>query len=220
MKPLWVALVPPLLVCAAGLLLVRARVLCARRFGPARALARDTAIVVAILASVACLELASGRTPTYAHGPVRLWSGDIWSDENSQQIADPYLFTHLEHGAILYGLTRAVLGPGAVGLRAIVAVTLEAAWEVLENTDPIIDRYRAETISLDYYGDSVINSLFDILAALVGFLLAWRLPTRVTVGWIVVLELFLALWVRDNLVLNVVMLVHPTPAIRSWQLSR
>jgi uncharacterized protein DUF2585 len=163
------------------------------------------------------IELAMGRTPTYKYGPVRLWSGDVHSNQNSQQIADPYTFTHLIHGAIFYGLTRMVLGPRPLAIRAIVATTAESAWEALENTDTVIQRYRAATISLDYYGDSVVNSVCDIVACILGFALAWRLPARVTIFWIVLIEVTLALCIRDNLTLNIWMLLYPMESIRAWQ---
>ena len=160
-----------------------------------------------------------GRPLTYRHGPVRLWSGNVQSDQNSQQIADPYTFTHFEHGALFYGLTWLVMRGASVGSRAVTAVAIEAAWEAYENTDAVIERYRTETISLGYYGDSIINSLADIAACLIGFFLAWRLPTRVTVGWIVAVELILAFWIRDNLFLNILMLVRPLDAVRQWQMG-
>jgi hypothetical protein len=96
-------------------------------------------------------------------------------------------------------------------------VGLESAWEALENTNMVIDRYRAATVSLGYYGDSVLNSMADVFACLLGFLLAWRLPTRATVAWVVVVELVLVVWIRDNLTLNIVMLLYPLQAIRQWQ---
>jgi len=98
-------------------------------------------------------------------------------------------------------------------------MTLEAALEVYENTDQVINRYRAETISLGYYGDSIINSLADMLACAAGLVLAWRLPRRVTVAWIIAVELILAFWIRDNLTLNIIMLIHPVDAIRAWQMA-
>ena len=103
------------------------------------------------------------------------------------------------------------------GLRAVLAIAAESIWEVTENTDLVIQRYRAATISLNYYGDSVMNSMGDILACVVGFVLAWRLPTRVTVIGVLVLEAGLVLWIRDSLFLNILMLVHPLEAIRRWQ---
>jgi hypothetical protein len=148
-----------------------------------------------------------------------VWSADINSAENSQQLFDPYTFTHVSHGVAFYGVTRLALGPQAVMLRALVATAAEAAWEVYENTDTVINRYRAATIALGYYGDSVINSIFDVLACAVGFALAWKLPPRVAVGGVIVLEIALALTIRDNLTLNIVMLLHPVQAIRRWQLG-
>ena len=177
----------------------------------------DLAVAFAVIAFSAVVELAMGRTPTYQHGPVRLWSGDVHSDENSQQVADPYTFTHLVHGAAFYALSRAVAPVSPASLRFAMAITAESVWEVLENTDWVIERYRAETISLDYYGDSILNSIMDILACALGFWLAKRLPVWATVGWVVVLETVLALWIRDNLILNILMLIHPISSIRAWQ---
>ena len=179
----------------------------------------DVLIIAAVICLAMFLELKMGRTVRYQHGPVRLWSGDIRSDQNSQQVFDPYTLTHVIHGAAFYGLTRLILGSASFGLGAIVAITLEAAWEAYENTNQVINRYRAETISLGYYGDSVINSLADMLACAAGLLLAWRLPRIVTVAWVVAVELSLAFWIRDNLTLNIIMLIHPIDAIRAWQMG-
>ena len=176
-------------------------------------------LIVAIFAVAAAVEWQMGRPFTYRHGPVRLWSGNVQSDQNSQQIADPYTFTHFEHGAIFYGLTWLVMGRASLGTRAVTAIAIETAWEAYENTDAVIERYRTETISLGYYGDSIVNSLADIAACLIGFLLAWRLPTRVTVVWIVAVEVILAFWIRDNLFLNILMLVRPLDAVRQWQMG-
>ena len=177
------------------------------------------ALIIATVALAAAVELQMGRPLTYRHGPVRLWSGDVQSDQNSQQIADPYTFTHFEHGALFYGLTWVVMRGASLGTRAVTAVAIEAAWEAYENTDGVIERYRTETISLGYYGDSVVNSLADIAACLIGFFLAWRLPTRMTVAWIIAVEVILAFWIRDNLFLNVLMLVRPVDAVRRWQMG-
>ncbi|HYL57457.1 MAG TPA: DUF2585 family protein [Candidatus Acidoferrales bacterium] len=100
---------------------------------------------------------------------------------------------------------------------ATIALAAESAWEVFENTDLVIQRYRAATISLHYYGDSVMNSMCDIGACMVGFALAYVLPVRVSVAAAVILEVVLAIWIRDSLLLNIIMLIHPVPAIRSWQ---
>jgi hypothetical protein len=196
-------IVPPLIVLVVAVLLAPAR-------------NRILAIIL-VVGLTAGLEFAMGRPVVYRHGPVRLWSGDINSDQNSQQIADPYTFTHVIHGAAFYGLTWLTMASQPLPLRLLATVGLESAWEVYENTDTVVERYRAETISLGYYGDSLINSVADILACILGFALARRLPVKVTVAAAVAIELVLAVWIRDNLTLNVLMLVYPIDAVRAWQ---
>lgn len=210
-------IVPPLILVGVGLLLTIGRRAHAKSGGRPTGAIVDLASLAAIVSVAMFLELEMGRTPTYRNGPVRLWSGDIKSDQNSQQVLDPYSLTHVIHGAAFYGLTRAVLGTATFGTSTIVVVTLEAAWEVYENTDQVINRYRAETISLGYVGDSVLNSFVDILACLVGLLLAWRRPAWITIAWVVAVEAILAFWIRDNLTLNIIMLIHPVKAIKAWQ---
>src|SRR5436190_4446918 len=142
-----------------------------RRFLP-KSRSVDATIMLALFVLAGGLEIAMGRPVKYQHGPVRFWSGNIKSDQNSQQIADPYTFTHFIHGAAFYGLTRLAMPPAAASTRAIVALAIEAAWEVYENTDTVVNRYRSQTISPGYYGDSLINSLSDIVACGIGFFLA------------------------------------------------
>ncbi len=206
---------PPLLLVAFAL--VVSALLGARK---ERRQPRTAGLIIGlVVCAMAALELGMGRPLTYQSGSVRLWAGDVQSDQNSQQVADPYTFTHVVHGALFYGLTRLAMGPAPLALRAVVVLTAEAAWEVLENTDMVINRYRAATVSLGYYGDSVTNSVADVLACLVGFLLSWRLPRSATLTWVVLVEVILALWIRDNLTLNILMLIHPVRAIRLWQLG-
>jgi Protein of unknown function (DUF2585) len=195
--------VPPLIVLGVALLLAPAR---------NRVLA-----VLLIVALTGALELAMGRPLVYRHGPLRLWSGDIMSDQNSQQIADPYTFTHVVYGAALYGATWLTLGAQPLAARLLASVALEGAWEAYENTDTVVTRYRTETIALGYYGDSVVNSMADILACVIGFVLARRLPVKATVVGVIATEVILAVWIRDNLTLNVLMLLHPLKAVRLWQ---
>jgi hypothetical protein len=159
----------------------------------------------------AAAEFAMGRTLWGTGGTPGFWSGDIWSAHNSQYLFDPYTFTHIVHGVLLYALLRG---------RLLGVIAVETGWEVLENSSPVIERYRAETVSLNYYGDSVLNSMCDIAACIVGFKLASRLPTKATVLGTVAVELVLLAWTRDNLTLNIVMLIHPSPGIRAWQMSR
>jgi hypothetical protein len=169
-------------------------------------------------ALAAVILLAMGRAPYYASGPITLWYGNAWGPQNSQQFTDPYTFTHVTHGVLLYGLLHLVARRLPVRARGVLAVAMESAWEVFENTDMVINRYRAATMALGYYGDSVINSMGDILACVVGFLIAARLPTRATIAMVLVLELTLTLWIRDSLLLNVVMLLYPIAAVKTWQL--
>jgi hypothetical protein len=175
-------------------------------------------IATGIILSAAVLLFWMGRVPVCECGTVRFWSGDISSNQNSQQFSDPYTFTHFLHGVLLYAVLWFFFRDTPAPTRLIWAIAFEAAWEVLENTDFIIDRYREATISLDYYGDSILNSVTDILATIVGFLLAWRLPVRMTVTGAIALDLVLLLLIRDSLVLNIVMLIYPIEAIRQWQM--
>ncbi|MBI1178584.1 DUF2585 family protein [bacterium] len=170
-----------------------------------------------ICAITAGIELAMGRLPFGPDGRIGLWEGDIWSSEQSQRIADPYTFSHMIHGMLFYGFLWLVARNLPLRYRFIAAVLLEAAWEVLENSPIIINRYREVTISLGYVGDSVLNSVSDICFASLGFLFAWRARLWVTISVIIAMEVGTALWVRDNLILNIIMLVHPIEAIKQWQ---
>ena len=182
---------------------------------------RDALILMPlVMLTAAAAEFAMGRKVWGVGGRPGLWSGDIWSSHNSQFLFDPYTFTHITHGILLYAFLTLTFKTLPVSNRLLLAVGLESAWEVLENTTMVIERYRAETISLNYYGDSVMNSMGDILACMTGFVLASRLPKRVTALGAVGLELLLVVWTRDNLALNLVMLIHPSRAIRIWQLGQ
>ena len=162
-------------------------------------------------------EYMMGRTPICTCGYVKLWEGTVNSSGNSQHMSDWYTPSHIIHGFIFYGIAHLVLCGKPIAMRLLLALVIESGWELLENSPVIIDRDRTATISLDYYGDSILNSAMDTVFMVVGFFFASRAPVALTVAIAIFFELFTGYVIRDNLTLNVVMLIWPIEAIKTWQ---
>ena len=177
------------------------------------------AIVAAFMISAIVLHF-EGRLWICACGTVRLWSGQVCSAGNSQHLLDPFSFTHLLHGFLCFWLVALFFKRLRPGWQLALAALLEVSWEIFENTNFIIDRYRSETAALGYTGDTVVNSFGDTLCCLAGFLIARQLGWRLAIVVFFLLELILILWIRDSLLLEILMLVAPIEAIKAVQMCR
>ena len=167
---------------------------------------------------VAALMLwGQGRVWWCSQGDYVPWSWDIWSAHNSQHFIDPYSFTHISHGMIEFFALGLIFRRMPVAWRLVLAMSLEGSWEVIENTNYVINRYREATISLNYYGDSIINSLSDITCCGLGFLISYKLRFWKSFAVFLASEAVLIVWIRDSLLINVVMLIYPLDAIKHWQ---
>jgi hypothetical protein len=178
---------------------------------------RATLAALLIVAAAAAILLAMGRNPICTCGAIDLWAGGRDSSRTSQMLADWYSFSHIVHGILFYAALWLVARRWPVEWRFLFALLIEAAWEVTENTPMIIDRYRTATTALGYTGDSVLNSVSDMLMMVVGFFIARKLPLWATIALFALLELVPLMVIRDNLALNVWMLLWPDQALRSWQ---
>jgi hypothetical protein len=160
-----------------------------------------------------------GRSWWCAAGDVSPWTWDIWSRHNSQHLIDPYSFTHILHGVLEFWLIGLIFPRVPLAWRLAVAVMIEGGWEIAENSSYVINRYRTETVSLNYFGDSIINSISDILCCAGGFVLAYRLRFWRSLALFVATEVILIFWIHDSLIINIIMLIYPIEAIRIWQLA-
>jgi Protein of unknown function (DUF2585) len=178
---------------------------------------RHWIVTSALFVTAGLLEFRIHRPVICPCGTVKLWEGVVNSAGNSQHISDWYSFSHVIHGLLFYGLSWLVWRHRPLGHRLVAAALIELCWELLENSSFVIDRYRAATIAVGYSGDSILNSMCDGSWMITGFLLASRLPWRASASLAIAFELFTLAMIRDNLTLNIVMLVHPVDAIRLWQ---
>lgn len=174
-------------------------------------------ITLGLILLTAVYLLWIGREPICKCGYVKLWHGQVVSSENSQHLSDWYTPSHIIHGFLFFGALWLVARRLSLGWRLAIATLVECAWEVVENSNAVIERYRSVTISLDYYGDSVINTVFDVLAMILGFWLASRLPVWATVALIILFEAVTIWLIRDGLALNVLMLLYPLESVAAWQ---
>jgi hypothetical protein len=177
-------------------------------------------LAAGLIVATALALYAMGHPSVCKCGTVKLWHFQVVSSENSQHIIDWYTPSHVIHGFLFYFLLWLIAPRASFGMRLLLAIGVEAAWEIAENTDYVIDRYREATVALDYYGDSVLNSVSDILFMVLGFVLAARLPVWLTVTIAVAFEVFTGIMIRDGLALNVLMLLWPSETVLQWQNSR
>lgn len=174
-------------------------------------------VVLGIMLVQAVVLHGMGRLWICSCGTIRLWVGDIRSVELSQQVTDWYTFSHIIHGILFYGLLRLLLPRLPVLARLAIAVGIEAAWEIAENTPWVIEAYRQQALARGYVGDSILNSLSDTLSMMTGFALASILPWRATLALAIVMEVAVGYLVHDNLTLNILNFIHRFPAIEAWQ---
>lgn len=171
-----------------------------------------------ILTAVVLL-LLQGRVWWCQAGDMVPWSWNIWSTHNSQHIIDPYSFTHVLHGVLEFWLIGLVFRRVPLAWRFFMAIFIESSWEVAENTSYVIQRYREETMSLDYFGDSIINSLADIVCCGLGFFIAYKLRFWKSLALFIATEVILILTIRDSLIINIIMLTWPIEALKNWQVG-
>ena len=177
-------------------------------------------VVAGLILLTAAYLLWIGREPICKCGYVSLWHGEVVSAENSQHLTDWYTPSHIIHGFLFYWGLWLVARRLSFGWRLSIATLVECVWEIIENSDAVIERYRTVTISLDYYGDSVINTMSDVVVMILGFWLAAKLPVWATVALILLFE-GVTMWIiRDGLALNVLMLLYPLDWIADWQAAR
>ena len=177
-----------------------------------------SALVVVLLAAHAAVLYFMGQPWMYSEGYIKLWYGaSVLTSENSQHLSDWYTLSHVIHGLLFYAGLSLLFPRLSIGTRLIMAIAIESGWELFENTDMVIQRYREQALAQGYFGDSIVNSTGDMLAAAGGFLLAWRLPIYASIIAAILLEAVALYMIRDSLTLNIIQLIHPVDAIGAWQ---
>lgn len=176
-------------------------------------------LMLCAFAVAVIVENFEGRVWWCQAGDYLPWSWDIWSRHNSQHLVDQYSFTHILHGLLEFWLIGLVFRRVPLAWRLLIAVMIESTWEIVENSSYVIERYRTATISLDYFGDSIINSLSDITACATGFVIAYKLRFWRSLALFVVTEIVLIFWIHDSLLINIIMLIYPVEAIKAWQMA-
>ena len=175
------------------------------------------AICIAVLAAI--ILATQGRVLWCQAGDDVPWSFDIWSTHNSQHLLDPYSFTHMLHGVAEFWILFVLFGNVPVRWRLLIAIGIEACWEIAENSSFVIERYRAATISLDYFGDSILNSMSDIVFCATGFVVASKLRFWRSLALFIATEAVLILTIHDSLLINILMLLYPIDAVKHWQMG-
>jgi hypothetical protein len=176
-------------------------------------------ILIVLSLGVAALQLHHQGRSWWCNCRAFFWTSDAWGSLTSQAFLDPYSFTHLLHGFMFAGLLLLITRELPTTWRLCIAIALEAVWEILENTNAVIDRYREATASLGYRGDTVMNSMGDIFCCGVGLLIARKLGWLRSLPIFIATEIVLLIWIRDSLILEIIMLIHPIEAIKAWQLA-
>lgn len=181
---------------------------------------RIVAIVLGALGLHALFLYVMGQPWMYEGGYIKVWHGAVIDAENSQHLADWYTLSHIIHGILFYAGLTYFFPRLSVVTRLVMALAIESGWELFENTDMVINRYREQALAQGYFGDSIVNSSGDMVSALIGFLVAWRAPMLISVALVIVLEALALYAIRDSLTLNIIQLIHPIDAIGAWQAGR
>ncbi|HEX8288829.1 MAG TPA: DUF2585 family protein [Pyrinomonadaceae bacterium] len=177
------------------------------------------AAIFSVIISMILLLRMQGRIWWCKTGDLAPFTFDAWSTHTSQHLFDPYSFTHILHGVMFFWLVSLLFRRSGLVWRFIAAVAIEAVWEVAENTNAVIEHYRQNTASLDYFGDSIFNSLGDVIACAAGFYIAYKLGWKRSLVFFLATEIVLLVWIRDSLLLNILMLIYPLDSIKNWQIG-